>query len=179
VSKRGLYAVRISGIGEGDHHFSFELDQRFFASFNNPELQNGSVQGDVVLQKKQGFLSLHFTLTGEVELECDRCLDPFKAGISDSQAVFVKIGDTPGELEDNVIMIRKDEHEIEVGQLMYEYIVLSLPVQRVHPVDEKGHSACNPEMIKKLRALSVNEAQIEKQGDPRWDALKDIIEKNN
>jgi uncharacterized metal-binding protein YceD (DUF177 family) len=171
--------VRISGIGEGDHHYSFELDQGFFASFENPDLKNGSVRADVVLQKKQGFLSLHFTLTGEVELECDRCLDLFRAGINDSQTVFVKIGDTQGELEDNVIMIRRDDHEIEVGQLMYEYIVLSLPVQRAHPMDDIGQSACNPEMINKLRALSAKETQIEKQGDPRWDALKDITGKNN
>jgi uncharacterized metal-binding protein YceD (DUF177 family) len=133
----------------------------------------------VVLEKRPGFMALQFTLVGEVEVECDRCLDPFMAGINSLQSIFVKIGDTPGEVEDDVVIIGRDEHEIEVGHLMYEFIILSLPVQRIHPVNAKGHSACNPEMLKKLDSLIIKEPHLEDQGDPRWDALKGIIGKNN
>jgi len=178
VSKRGTYALRISGLGEGEHHFSFELDQQFFASFNHPDVQKGACRAKAVLEKRPGLMAIHFTLKGEVELECDRCLDFFSAGINATQTIFVKVGETPGELEDDVIMIGKDDHEIEVGQLMYEYIILSLPVQRVHPSDASGKSACNPEMIKRLNDLSSGRTQMNEKADPRWDALKNIIEKN-
>jgi uncharacterized metal-binding protein YceD (DUF177 family) len=176
VSKRGTYALRISGLGEGEHHFSFELDQKFFASFDHPDVQNGTVRTEAVLEKKPGFMAIHFTMKGEVELECDRCLDYFSAAIQASQTIFVKVGETPGELEDDVIMIGKDEHEIEVGQIMYEYIILSLPVQRVHPEDVSGESTCNPEMIKRLNDFSSTGMRKNEKADPRWDALKDIIE---
>lgn len=179
MSKQGKYAVRISGVGEGVHHFSFELDQKFFASFDNPELTNGMVRAGVTLEKASTHICLHFTFDGEVELECDRCLDLFIAEINQHQTVFVKFGDHPEEMEDDVIMIQREDHEIEVGQLMYEFIVLSLPVQRVHHNDENGNSGCDPEMIDKLNALSAREPHEEEQGDPRWDALKGIIEKNN
>lgn len=179
MSKQGTYAVRISGVGEGVHHFSFELDHRFFASFADQELKNGKVKAEVMLEKTGSFMALHFTFNGKVELECDRCLDPFMSDIHQVQTVFLKFGDLPGELEDDVIMIRKEDHEIEVGQLMYEYIILSLPVQRIHPVDENGLSGCDPEMLKKLNTLASKEPHMENQGDPRWDALKGIIEKNN
>lgn len=179
MRKQGTYAVRISGVGEGEHHFSFELDHRFFASFGDQELHNGRVEAMVILEKTSSFMAIHFTFRGAVELKCDRCLDPFMSDIHQTQTVFVKYGDVPGELEDDVIMIRKEDHEIEVGQLMYEYIVLSLPVQRVHPIDENGYSGCDPEMLEKLNALSAKELHVENQGDPRWDALKGIIEKNN
>ena len=98
--------------------------------------------------------------------------------ISTRQTIFVKVGETPGELEDDVIMIGKDDHEIEVGQLMYEYILLSLPVQRTHPEDASGHSTCNPEMLKRLKELNPDIQPDREKTDPRWDALKDIIEKN-
>jgi uncharacterized metal-binding protein YceD (DUF177 family) len=62
---------------------------------------------------------------------------------------------------------------------MYEYIVLSLPVQRIHPDDENGRSGCDPDMLEKLKALTAKELNLENQADPRWDALKGIIEKNN
>ena len=178
VSKRGVYVLRISGLGEGEHHFSFELGQEFFASFNHPDVQHGIIQAGLILEKKPGFMAIHFTFEGELEVSCDRCLDYFMTQISTRQTIFVKVGETPGELEDDVIMIGKDDHEIEVGKLMYEYILLSLPVQRTHPEDASGHSTCNPEMLKRLKELNPDIQPDREKTDPRWDALKDIIEKN-
>ena len=37
--------------------------------------------------------------------------------IESSQVIYVKYGDTPGEIEDDVVIIGKDDHEIEVGQM--------------------------------------------------------------
>ncbi len=179
MSKRDSYAIRISGLGEGNHDFSFELDQQFFVSFKHPDIDNGNVQAEVILEKKHGLLSLRFNLVGEVEVICDRCLDPFMAGISTTQLIFVKPGESPDEAEDDVLVIGKDDHEIEVGQYLYEFIILALPVKRIHPADNEGKPGCNPEMLEKLDAHRTNEADKIDQTDPRWDALKGIIEKNN
>jgi len=176
VSKRGTYALRISGLGEGDHEFSFELDRQFFALFEHPEIDHGNVLAEVRLEKKQGVISLHFSLKGEVEVECDRCLERFMTGISTNQTMFVKMGDTPGEIEDDVLMIGRDDHEIEVGQYLFEFIILALPYQKVHPDDDQGNSTCDPEMLKQLEAHRFREADQKENSDPRWDALKDIIE---
>ena len=177
MSKRDLYAVRVSGLGEGDHDFSFELDRKFFATIEQPEIKNGSVQARVILEKKHGLLTLHFSLTGLVEVVCDHCLEAFMTGIDTTQKIFVKPGDTPGELEDDVVMIGKDDHEIGVGQFLYEFIVLALPYQRIHPPDKDGDSTCDPEMLEKLEAHKSKQEKND-QNDPRWDALKGIIEKN-
>ena len=125
--------MRISGLADGVHDFSFDLKQEFFASLEQPELENGDVEAQVILEKKPGVLSLHFSLNGVVEVICDRCLEPFMMGIDAKQTIFVKMGDTPGEIEDDVIMIHKDDHEIEVGQFMYEFIILALPYKKIHP----------------------------------------------
>lgn len=135
MSKRDLYAVRISGLGDGNHIFSFELDRRFFVLFEQSEISNGNVHATVGLEKKQGVLSLHFELSGEVEVLCDRCLENFMTEIHSTDTIFVKMGDTPGELEDDVLVIGRRDHEIEVGQYFYEFIVLALPYQRIHPDD--------------------------------------------
>jgi len=174
VSKRGTYAVRISGLGEGDHEFSFELDRQFFESFEHPEIENGNVRAKVNLEKKPGVFTLHFTLSGKVEVICDRCLERFMKGISTSQSVFVKMGEVAGEIDDDVLMIEKDDHEIEVGQLMYEFIILALPYKKIHPED--GESVCDPEMLKRLDAHQLKDTDKEVKSDPRWDALKGIIE---
>ena len=176
MSKRGTYAVRISGLGEGDHDFSFELDRQFFALFEHPEIENGNVHAEVTLEKKTGVFSLHFSLKGEVEVVCDRCLEKFMTGISTSQSVFVKMGEIPGEIEDDVLMIGRDDHEIEVGQYLFEFIILALPYQKVHPEDSQGNSTCDREMMKLLDAHRFREPDQKEKSDPRWDALKGIIE---
>ncbi|MEN8228319.1 MAG: DUF177 domain-containing protein [Bacteroidota bacterium] len=179
MNKRGSYAVRISGLGGGEHDFSFELDQQFFDSFEHSEIENGNVHAEVILEKKHGVMTLHFSLVGEVEVVCDRCLERFMTGIKTSQLIFVKIGEKPGEIEDDVVVIEKDDHEIEVGHTMYEFIILALPFKRIHPSDGEGNSMCNPEMLEKLDAHRNKETDKNDQTDPRWDALKGIIEKNN
>jgi len=175
VSKRGSYAVRISGLGDGDHDFLFDLDQQFFVLFEHPDMKNGRVKTRVIFEKKAGILVLHFSLTGEVEVTCDRCLELFMTPIETAQSMYVKLGDNSGEIEDDVLVIERDEHEIEVGQYLYEFIVLALPYQRIHPSDKNGNPSCNPEMLEKLEAHRAKETD---QTDPRWDALKGIIEKN-
>lgn len=170
--------MRISGLGEGDHNFSFELDKQFFASFEHSEIEEGDVNAMIVLERKSGFMALNFNLKGKVKVICDRCLEPFLTGIDTSQKLFIKTGDNTEETDDNVIVINKDDHEIEVGHFMYEFIILALPLRRVHPDDDQGFSTCNPEMLKKLDAHRITQ-ELNDQTDPRWDALKGIFEKHN
>lgn len=178
MKKRESYAVRISGLGEGVHDFSFELDRQFFALFEQSEIENGRVHAGVVLEKKHGFMSLRFSLQGEVEVVCDRCLESFPTGIDTAQLLFVRTGEVPGEIEDDVLVIGKDDHEIDVRQFLYEFVILALPFKKVHPDDDSGNSLCNPDMLTKLNAHKLKEKDQYDQTDPRWDALKGIIEKN-
>ena len=177
MSKRESYAVRISGLGDGEHDFLFELDQQFFVLFEHPDIKDGKVEAKVIFEKKAGILALRFSLTGEVEVICDRCLEAFKTGISSRQTIYVKWGEEIGEIEDDVLIVGRDEHEIEVGQYLYEFIILALPYQRIHPEDADGNSTCNPEMLKKLEAHQAQETDQSELTDPRWDVLKGIIEK--
>ena len=178
MNKRGSYAVRISGLGEGDHIFSFELDRQFFGLYEYSDICEGNVNAEVILSKKPGALSLHFNLEGELEVTCDRCLGKFMMGISTAQTIYVKIGEASGEVDDDVLIIGKDEHEIEIGQYLYEFMMLALPYQKVHPDDKDGHPTCDPEMLKKLDAHRAKEPESSDMTDPRWDALKEIFKKN-
>lgn len=177
MSKRDSYAVRISGLGEGVHDFSFELDKQFFVSFEHPDIDNGNVHAEVALEKKTGHFGLHFSLEGELEVVCDRCLDKFMIPISSEQTLFIKTGEETGELDDDVLVIGRSDHEIEIGQYLYEFTILALPVQKLHPEDADGKSTCNPDMLNQLEEHGSFEQESNEETDPRWDALKDIISK--
>jgi uncharacterized metal-binding protein YceD (DUF177 family) len=53
---------------------------------------------------------------------------------------------------------------------MYEFIVLSIPIQHKHKEGD-----CNKQMES---LLSNYENQLNEQADPRWDALKSLIKNN-
>lgn len=168
--------MRISGLGDGFHDFSFDLDEAFFGALEQSEIEKGLVRAGVVLEKKPGVFSLHFDLEGQVEVLCDRCLEPYMAGVGVKETLFVKMGDELREVEENILMIHKDDHEIEIGQLMYEYIVLALPYKRVHPPQADGMPGCNPEMLQRLEEHQGSEKESG-DIDPRWEKLKGIIDK--
>lgn len=174
MAKRGPYAIRISGLKEGHHDFSFELDNTFFASFELSEIQTGNVRAQIGMEKKSGMISLYFTLSGQVEVVCDRCLEPYLVDVRSEEILIVKTGGKKGELNADVVIIGEEDHEIEVGQFMYEFVVLSLPLKRIHPDRSSGVPGCNPEMLRRLKDHTRKEHDGEAWTDPRWDVLKGI-----
>jgi uncharacterized metal-binding protein YceD (DUF177 family) len=87
--------------------------------------------------------------------------------------LLVKLGSKWDDDDPDLLSIPADEHELDIKQYLYEFLHLSLSLQRVHPADENGKSTCNPEMIKK-----INEHAVNKETDPRWDKLKKLMNNN-
>ena len=171
------YVVRLSGLEDGTHEFEFTLDDSFFAAFDYDEIKSGAVESLVSLIKKPGVLTLDIHLKGMVSLVCDRCLEEYQQPVEKQEQLYLKYGDHAEELEDNVVMIPGETHEIGVAQYLFEFTVLSLPLKKVHPEREDGSSGCNPNMLNKLNEHTIRKG--EQEIDPRWNELKKIIEKNN
>ena len=56
MKKSGIYAVRVSGLSDGKHTFSYDLDQEFFALFEQAEIEHGGVSARVILEKETGVM---------------------------------------------------------------------------------------------------------------------------
>ncbi|HKJ79252.1 MAG TPA: DUF177 domain-containing protein, partial [Prolixibacteraceae bacterium] len=72
-----------------------------------------------------------------------------------------------------------EEHQLNLAQLIYEYISLAIPLKRVHPEDKNGDSQCDTEMLDKINNYVQPEVDKDEEEnvDPRWAALKKL--KNN
>jgi uncharacterized protein len=168
------YTIQFSGLSEGTHLFDFSADKRFFAEFEESEIEEGSVRIQVELEKRSTYLRLNFLISGEVELVCDRCLEKYLQQIESQFPMLVKFSDTESDDTDEVIFLQSGEHQVGVAKLIYEFIVLSIPIRHVHPDDEEGNSLCDPEMLKKIdeyRAAGNNDTEV---ADPRWNELRRI-----
>ena len=169
------YVIPFSGINEGKHLFDFSADHRFFAGFEESEIEKGNVSIQVELEKRTTYLRLTFVLEGEVELICDRCLEPYLQPIESRNLMLVKFSETETDDGDEVIYIHPGANQVEVAKLIYEFIVLSIPIRHVHPEDQDGKSLCDPEMLQKLDEYKATDLPEIDPIDPRWNDLKKII----
>jgi len=169
------YTIPLSGLKEGQHTFDFEIDKTFFEQFDESEVKEGSLVANVVLEKRSTHLDLIISISGNVRICCDRCLEMFFQPVDCENRLLVKFGKTIEDIDPDILSLPVGENELDLQQHFYEFIILALPIKRVHPVDNKGNSTCDPEMLKKLEELIVEE---ETDIDPRWDELKKLMNNN-
>lgn len=169
------YVIPFSGLNEGKHLFDFSADKRFFAGFDESEIEEGNVHIHIELEKRSTYLRLNFFLSGEVELVCDRCLEKYRQPVQGDNHMLVKFSDTEKDDGDEVIYLHPGDYQVDVSKLIYEFIVLSIPIRHIHPDDEDGTSLCDPEMLKKIDEYRATRAEGTDIVDPRWNELRQII----
>ncbi len=162
------YRIPFKGLAEGKHEFSFAVGDTFFQDMESEELKKGDVQVHVDFDKQQRLFTLDFQLKGFVEIPCDRCLEEFHQPISFAYTLYVKYGEE-NDSDDDIIWIDEEDYELELQELIYELILLSLPIKRVHPDLENGEDGC---------ILFEEEEDENTDSDPRWDALKGLSFEN-
>ena len=128
------------------------------------------------MDKQETMLILQFSITGEIFSTCDFCLSDFPTAVKVYERQIVKFADDEN-LEDDteeIMVLGKNEHEINVSQLIYEYINLAVPL--FNRCEDVGNTEwCDKEVIAKLNSLSAHKEDKENtDADPRWEALKNI-----
>jgi uncharacterized metal-binding protein YceD (DUF177 family) len=171
----GTYTILLSGLKEGHHTLDFEIDKEFFEQFEESEVKEGSLIANIEMDKRTTHIDLIIRVSGSVRVNCDRCLEMFSQSVSSENRILVKFGKSIDDIDPDIISVSIDENELDLQQQLYEFIMLALPIKRVHPADKKGRSTCDPVMLKKLEELIIEE---EKENDPRWDELKKLMNDN-
>ncbi len=165
------YSISHVGLKIGIHQFHYEIDSRFFKEFEGSLIDECKVNVKLELEKKETLFILNFFIDGTVKVICDRCSEAFDKEIFGDYQCLVKYKDERNpDLEDTdeLLFIAREDAHIDVSGLIYDYINLSLPMQKIHPHKSDGKSGCNPEVLKYLRVKEVKE----ESEDPRWEALK-------
>lgn len=172
------YDIAFKGLAEGLHTYDYQIGERFFEHFEERLVDKGDVWVKVTFEKRSTLIKLHLKIGGSLVLTCDRCLEEYNQPITNEAELFVKFGEKEFEEGDNVIWILPEEYKINLAQIIYEYVSLSIPLRHVHPKDENGERECNRDMVKKLKEYTRASKAQDHPGDPRWNALKNL-ENNN
>ncbi len=162
------YKIGIYGLSLGGHNFSFEFDEHFFSVFENSLITKGKGTCLVDLTKSASMVSLTLKIEGVIELVCDRSLEAFDHKIDTSHELIYKYGEEEKELSENMYVIRKDTQEINIGNFLYEFISLEIPMKKLHPKFQDEDES------DQLIYTSDEKEKQDKDIDPRWEALKKL-----
>lgn len=142
----------------------------------------------------EGIYDLSFAFKGVLWIPCDRCLDDMAFEVDTTWHLTVKEGERYDDSCDDVLTVPQSWRELDLQPLMRDTVLLSIPLMHVHPEGE-----CNEQMLEQLsrhaaidltddeamhEAAAGGEAQAstgnetESETDPRWDALKKLLDKN-
>lgn len=163
------FVIPFIGLSDGEHQFDFLIDDKFFECFEYSEIKRAQAKVHLNLNRHERMLELTFILTGTLEVTCSRCLDQFDLPIEGEEVLFVKFGHEFKEEDDDVIIIPETESQINIAPFIYDYLSLLVPFRVVHPENEDGQSACDPDVISR-----IDNSSEQKEIDPRWDKLKDL-----
>jgi uncharacterized metal-binding protein YceD (DUF177 family) len=169
------YLIPFLGLKIGKHQFDYQVDNTFFAHFDYDEFKDASVKVNIILEKKSTLLELEIKHKGTVNVPCDVSGEEFDLAIKGNLKLVVKFGDAFNDENEELLIIPHGEFQINVAQYIYESIVLSVPLRRIHPGVKDGSLT---EVIEKLEALAPKENKESEQKneiDPRWENLKKLL----
>jgi uncharacterized metal-binding protein YceD (DUF177 family) len=169
------YEIAFVGLKTGEHHFQFTIDDKFFELFENSLVKTGLVDVRLTLDKRTSFLLLNFILEGSVKLGCDRCGADLNFPVDAQYPIVVKFdhhdeGEKDDSMADVVYISRSDSH-LDVSQLIYEFINLSIPLNHVTCENLTGPKPCNEDVLRRLKQPEIKKITSK---DPRWDNLSKI-----
>lgn len=160
------FSIPYKGLKNGAHRFVFEVDDAFFAAFENSYVAGGKIAAELEFDKRPDLAIATFGVQGKVRVSCDRCLQEFDKEVEGDFTLHVKTG-LPDPDQDEVMFIDPETSVINFGTYLYESISLLLPMSIVH--DNIGD--CDPDIVSKMSGRADDE---EKKMGNIWDSLKGL-----
>ncbi|MBD5309571.1 MAG: DUF177 domain-containing protein [Muribaculaceae bacterium] len=145
MGKFSQYKVQLASLGEGRHEQEFECGTEFFKNMENPDVISSDVKVHLDLVKKNDVYDCTFTCKGMLQVPCDRCLDPLDLEVDTSYHLTVKYGEDYNDDSDDVLVIPETSSFLNVAYMLYDTIVLTIPLRHVHPLGK-----CNRAMAAAL-----------------------------
>jgi uncharacterized metal-binding protein YceD (DUF177 family) len=161
MGNRREFDIAFVSLKPGPHHYQYEIRDKFFTDFKQADFTNCNATVKLTLEKNTSFMMLKFEVDGTVDVSCDRCGNPLTMELWDEFNMLVKLVDNPEEMNESeedpdVHYISRTESHLHLADWIYEFITLSIPMQRMCREDEVGGPQCNKEVLEMLKKMEEN-----------------------
>jgi len=173
MSQRREYEIAFVGLQPGIHVYEYRIEDKFFVPYGEQDFDNCIANIKLSLEKNNGFMQLKFDVDGELNVACDRCGNTLPTQLWDEFNIIVKMVDDPEpmnqqEEDPDVYYIGRGESHLHLADWIYEFINLSIPLQKMCREEEIGGPKCNTEVLEKLRKM---EEEVSKDSNTVWKGL--------
>ncbi len=174
MSSRREFEIAFVGLKPGVHEFNYRIDNRFFEGYDDQDFRDPQAQVRLLLEKSNGFMLLRFEVGGKVEVTCDRCNNNLPIQLFDEFAITVRMSDEPDaaneqEEDPDVYYISRGESHLDVKNWIYEFVNLSIPMQKTCEYENMDGPHCNPAARELLNNLRPDEGA---GTNPIWKGLE-------
>ncbi|MBS1753994.1 MAG: DUF177 domain-containing protein [Ferruginibacter sp.] len=175
MAAKRAFEIAFVGLKQGVHEFNYTVDDKFFVEKGDPDFTNCTANIKLLLDKKSSFMLLKFEIGGKADVICDRCGNSLGMDIWDEFSMLVKLVENPDEMnaqeeDPDVFYISRTESHIDVANWIYEFVLLSFPLQKLCSPDEMGGPQCNKEVLEKLKNMEAKEEQT--NANQLWKGLE-------
>lgn len=162
------YKVDLKSMIEDAVSHRWVLSDDFFSAVHGPEIEKGQVEVALRVKRTSEAFELDFQFEGQVEVECDRCLEPMLLPVHGECSLSARLGEED-EDDGDLITVAENPGVLDLSWYLYEMVALAIPMRHVHPEGQ-----CDAAIVEKLSG-----AGKEKPVDPRWAALEQLKTKTN
>lgn len=177
---RTKYRLQFYGLKDGVHELSFPIEVSFFDHFLVDDIHGSQMTVDISLTKNDRHLHMRMSFSGSLSVECGVSLEPFWLEQAYITELIAKFGEYTDTQDDEVWVIDRAAHHVDLADYFYETMVVNLPFRRVNPDVVNGNKDSDVykayiKYLEKQETESSNETTAEEDNiDPRWQALKTL-----
>ena len=167
-----MFVIPFRGLKEGEHQFDYIINNSFFEVYPYEDILDADINVHLNFIKKSTLFELGFTAIGNVKVFCDISNESYLQPIEGALDLVIKFGDDYNNENEDILIIPYGEYEVDIDQYLYEMIVLSIPLKKIHPGIIDG--SLKTDILDRLEELQPNKEQNNNSIDPRWDKLKGL-----
>jgi uncharacterized protein len=172
VFKAKDYIIEFNKLIDGQNEFDFELNTVLIETLSG-NTQSYPLTGNahLILQKGSNMYELTFQLECKLKTACDRCLKEIDYPVSKETVLLIKLSEFERYDDDEIIYVSPQTIQFDVSQLLYDTIIISLPIRKTC---EQAGLICqmdNNDLDKDTPSEEI------KENDPRWEKLKALFKK--
>ena len=172
------FDIHVFKLSNGVHEYQFKMEDSFFELFDNEIAKTGNLEVRVSLDKSERMIQMAFEIEGKVGLTCDRSLEPFDEEIFSETRMIYKFGEEEQELSEDVMVILPDTQAINIADILFEFLLLAIPMKKLHPKFRDEDQDDESEVIPIYFSEEENDAEDDQTEqelmDPRWEKLKNL-----
>lgn len=181
MGHRREYEIAFVGLKPGIHEFSYEITDKFFEQFQQQDFSNCHATVNLTLDKKTGFMLLKFEVGGNLEVVCDRCNGKLPLELWEEFNIIIKLTEDPEQMngqedDPDVYYISRGESHIDVANWIYEFINLSIPMQKVCDFEKMDGPHCNTAALDVLKKMEEDNGKKENM---IWKGLEKFKDPDN